>query len=155
MYVNIESRKYILFRISITISCAVTAFVKIIVFLVIIILREPLNSAINFDRTLLIKEGGCDGSRFTLEFEKDARISNILNCILRVTNLKGKLRISLLVCNFFRKNLELSWNETKTHSSRIFQEVNHISRWFLNSWITLDFASRRNPLLPSNKPQYI
>ena len=35
-----------------SISCAVTAFVKIIVFLVIIILRDPLNSAINFDRTL-------------------------------------------------------------------------------------------------------
>ena len=52
MYVNMESRKYILFRISITISCAVMAFVKIIVFLVIIILRDPLNSAISFDRTL-------------------------------------------------------------------------------------------------------
>ena len=77
MYVNIESRKYILFRISITISCAVMAFVKIIVFLVIIILRDPLNSAINFDRTLWIEKGGSDGSRFTLEFEKNARISNI------------------------------------------------------------------------------
>ena len=94
---------YILFRISITISCAVTAFVKIIVFLVIMILREPLNSAINFDRTLLIEEGGSDGSRFTLEFKKDARISNILNCILHITNLKGKLRISLLVCNVLGK----------------------------------------------------
>ena len=77
MYVNMESRKYILFRISITISCAVMAFVKIIVFLVIIILRNPLNSAISFDRTLWIEKGGSDGSRFTLEFEKNARISNI------------------------------------------------------------------------------
>ena len=77
MYVNMESRKYLLFRISITISCAVMAFVKIIVFLVIIILRDPLNSAINFDRTLWIEKGGSDGSRFTLEFEKNARISNI------------------------------------------------------------------------------
>ena len=77
MYVNMESRRYILFRISITISCAVMAFVKIIVFLVVIILRDPLNSAINFDRTLWIEKGGSDGSRFTLEFEKNARISNI------------------------------------------------------------------------------
>ena len=58
MYVNMESRKYILFRISITISCAVMAFVKIIVFLVIIILRDPLNSAINFDRTVCESKKG-------------------------------------------------------------------------------------------------
>ena len=135
MYVNMESRKYILFRISIIISCAVTAFVKIIVFLVIIILREPLNSAINFDRTLLIEEGGSDGSRFTLEFKKDARISNILNCILRITNLKGKLRISLLVCNVLGKYRAFTkWNKNsqftyisggKSRLTLVFKFMNH------------------------------
>ena len=82
MYVCINVCKYGIKKIYslsnfITISCAVLAFVKIIVFLLIIILRDPLNSAINFDRALWIEKGGSDGSRFTLEFEKNARISNI------------------------------------------------------------------------------
>ena len=55
----------------------------------------------------------------------------------RVTNIKGKLQISLLVRKASRKRFLR--NERKNSRLTYISEANHASHWFINSRITLAF----------------